>query len=69
MTFHGVFLSGCGAVNPCFGRDADCDRPIDSGVKTDAADATPDAPDGASDAASEAGDSASDAPSDAPDSG
>lgn len=75
VTFHGVFLSGCGSVNPCFGRDGgDLCEPFDSGVKSDAeagSDAAKDASsDGSSDAASDAsGDAASDAPSDAPDAG
>jgi hypothetical protein len=69
VTFHGVFLSGCGSVNPCYNRDGGpgCE-PYDSGV--DSSLITPDAKaDGAmdaGDAARDGGDAASDAPTDAP---
>lgn len=63
VTFHGVFLSGCGSVNPCFGRDGGLCEPIDSGVdaKGEGGDAS-DASDGARDApADSTGEAASDA--------
>lgn len=77
VTFQGVFMSGCGSINPCLVKGPDggwvdkCayDASVDADdaavdAKADAADAKTDAPsDAESDAASDA---ESDAPTDAP---
>lgn len=72
VTFQGVFMSGCGSVNPCLVKGPDggfidtCT--YDAGTDADASiDASKD---GASDAATDASsDAAEDAPSDAPSGG